>query len=146
MSTKQPLRRTVSLVLALAVMLWAGAVPAMSSSLTYVHACRMSQSAMHGTQLSSHHCCPRQIHTSSSLPEPIVFTAVALCYQDCCAVRSHPARGFTFLARDGRPSADTFRISVTATATPSATTFERRTVSAPRFTKAVFDLKADLRI
>jgi hypothetical protein len=147
MSTKQQLRRTVSLSLALALMLWAQAVPAMNPSSAHVHACRgMSHAAMHGTQLSSHPCCPQQLHATFSLPEPSVTTVASLCHQDCCTVQRQPARGFTFLASNNRPAADSVRESVESTATPSATTFEVRVVHFSPFTKAVFDLKADLRV
>lgn len=146
MRTRQQLRRIVSLGMALALILWAAAVPAMNPSSMYVHACRgMSHGAMHSTQLSSHHCCPQQLRTTSSLPDPAV-TAASVCHQDCCTVRRQPTRGFTFLASNSKPSADSVRTSVGATATPSATTFEVRAAHCPRFTKAVFDLKSDLRI
>jgi hypothetical protein len=102
--------------------------------------------AMHAEQLGSHHCCPHQLHTTSTLPEAWGITAASLCHQDCCTVRRQPARGFAFLASDSRPSADIVRTSAAETVAPSATTFAVSAAYSPAFSKAVFDLKTDLRI
>jgi hypothetical protein len=146
MCTKRQLRRTVSLGLALALMFWTAAVPAMNPSSTYVNACRGMHAAMHTTQLSSHHCCPHQLHTTSTLLEPSATAATSLCHLDCCTVRRRPSRSFAFLANNIRPSADTVRTSAEETVAPSATAFAVLAVHSPVCTKAVFDLKADLRI
>jgi hypothetical protein len=142
MRTEQ-LRRTVSLILALALMLWAEAVPAINPSTINMRACHgMSHKAMH----PAYHCCPQQLPAASSLPEPSFTTISSFCQQNCCTVRRQPVPRLTFLASGNRSLADSTHTCVGAIAIPPATVFEDQVVHSPSFAKAVFDLKTDLRI
>jgi hypothetical protein len=138
-------RRVVLLVLAIAV--WVHAAPAMSPSAALPGACHgMSHAAAHGAQFTSHHCCPPRMQAGSGAPAPVVISADARCYDDCCTQRRQPSRALAFLSSDDRQSADSARRSKNRSGARPTAMFELPIAPSHAFTKLVFNLKSDLRI
>ena len=150
MHLRSEIRRLISVALALFLLLWVGAGTSASAVSESAHACHtgtthLQRSSTLRTGEFSHQCCPRHAG-SPSLSEESVHVVSLSCQQSCCKLRGQPPRTPAYLASSNQRSP--------CSAAPSANRFfgERREACAivsapiPPFTKAVFDLKADLRI
>ena len=141
----QKSRRTVSLVLALALSLWVQMGSATAQPEPLHLACHMAlghSQPVHST--ANHRCCPGFHATQASvLPSLMEGT---LCHQDCCTVRQQPERTLPFVANAGVSVAHALdTVATTTDAHPTRVLGKSLQHSRP-FSRAVFDLKADLRI
>lgn len=139
-------RRTVSLVLVLALSVWVQVSPLMAE--TPQHACHMgmkhSQPIQSNANIGAHRCCPGE-HAASN-PVAHFLTDGTLCHQDCCSLRQQPERGLPFVANaGGATSVDGEAQTTEATVLPIRPLDAKPPYFLP-FARAVLDLKADLRI
>lgn len=140
-------RRTVSLVLVLALSFWVQVGPLMTETASPQHACHMgmkhSQPIESNANIGAHRCCPGE-HAASN-PVAHFLTDGTLCHQDCCSLRQ-PERGLPFVANaGGATSVDGEAQTTEATALPIRLLDAKLPQFRP-FARAVFDFKADLRI
>jgi hypothetical protein len=144
------IRRKMSLVLTLTLLLWVGAGPEASAISVHPPGCIAGTThSQHGSAAgitgSSHHCCPPPADSASSLQESF-HTASVACQQSCCKLGRQPAHAVACLTSDNRHTPDSTGPSAKKICGAPSTTFEVTSAPVPPFHKAVFDLKADLRI
>jgi hypothetical protein len=144
------LRRLVSLVLTLTLLLWVGAGTAANAYSGHGSVCPAG--AMHsehvnatGAEAVSHHCCPQHPSSALSLEESLNSTSPA-CQRSCCKVRRQPLYDVACLGSDNRQAPYSAVLPANNLYGAPTTTFEVAIAPAPSFQKAVFDLKSDLRI
>jgi hypothetical protein len=141
-------RQALSLVLALALSLWVQVGPATAETASPHHACHMgmshSQSASPNAKAASHRCCPG-LH-STPAPSAHFFSDEILCHQDCCTVGQQPERRLPFVANGNRHAASGTEMVAARVPAPPASLLDANLATSRPFARAVFDLKADLRI
>ncbi|SRR5271166_1482118 len=138
MSSQRAIRRTLSLIVALSVVLWAGSGLAMLAA-DYGAECH---ARMFPTQQQAHTvpCCPSR---AASVPSSFIQTP------PCCDVSSQPERLLVFPATSGksRPSQLSAHSAANAVFAPAQRSSAfLLVVDSPPFVKPVFDKKTDLRI
>src|ERR1700685_673578 len=150
MHSSMQIRRMMSMVLTLALLLWVGA--GSEASAIPVHPSGCHAGMMHaehartsGANASAHHCCP-QPASSVILVESSFHVASVACQQSCCKLQRQPAHAVACLARDNRQTPDSTGPSAKKICGAATANLEVASASIPPFHKAVFDLKADLRI
>jgi hypothetical protein len=139
-------QRTLSIALALTLLFWAEVVPAAKASSAQMHACRahvMHPQQLHHMSAGMHACCPQP--EAALLPSPIAMAKIA-CQQDCCKIGGQPAPRVPFLLSSNKAPAMARSVSTDRVASPEAQAQGLIRFYPPPITKAVFDLKTDLRI
>jgi hypothetical protein len=146
MHLQSEIRRLISLVLTLSFLLWVMGRPAASAFSQYASSCHggtmhLQPASTSGAQTSAHHCCPQHASPSVVLEEQ----TNAACQQSCCKLRQQPLQGAAYLASDDRQTSYSGLPANNTYGTPTAT-FDVAVVTSAPIHKAVFELKADLRI
>jgi len=154
MISRSAMRRSLSLVLSLVIVLWAETGLAMPSASGHGSKCRVRMVQMHrhathsATLASSSSCCRQGPHTMPCCP-PHPAPAAAQCGErlGCCDISSQPARPLAFLVASG----NSVSLQLSANS-PAGTIF----VAAPSSSaillighapqRPVLELKTDLRI
>ncbi|MGB7555284.1 MAG: hypothetical protein WBM04_12995 [Candidatus Korobacteraceae bacterium] len=140
MISRSAVRKRLSLVLSLVIVLWADTGLAMPLASGHGSKCHAQMAHMHQHATHSMPCCPS--HTAfalTQLGDPHV----------CCDISSQPARPLAFLVAYGRSLSVQLRASgPTGTILPP---IQSRAAllsikQAPHFVRPVFELKTDLRI
>jgi len=151
MSSRQQIRKASSLILAIALVLWAGAGVATVQTSNNSRQCRARMSHLYRATSAAMHamspgCCPGHV---SSKPGCTSYPAAAppRDYRpDCCDLSNLPARPRAFLIASHTP----VELTAHTTAGPSLVSSPPRgglwLGESPPFTKRVFDMKTDLRI
>jgi len=137
MSSQRAIRRTLSLIVALSVVLWAGSGLAMLAA-DYGAECH---ARMFPTQQQAHTvpCCPSR----ASVPPSLIQAP------PCCDLSSQPERPLAFLATSGKSHPNQFSAHNAACALFEPAPRKSAVllvVDSPSFVKPVFDKKTDLRI
>lgn len=135
--------RGTSFGLIVALLLWAQMLPAANVSSTQMHACHVHDMHMQASRMagSMHSCCPKPIAALPASP-----TAKAACQQDCCKVGRQPAPRVPYLASSNKAPSVAQGTSIDGILLSSIQSERSFRTVLPLTTKAVFDLKTDLRI
>jgi len=133
------MRRTLSLILAASVGLWAECGLAMLSASSHAAQCHAAMSHAHHA-VAAMPCCPS--HSVS---------AVAHLFDppSCCDLSSRPARPLASAVVPGKFRFGQFsanRVAGAVFAPPQRSAAPRPAAESPPFLKSVFDMKTDLRI
>jgi hypothetical protein len=149
MISRRAMRRSLSLVLSLVIVLWAESGLAMPAASSHGWKCHVGMVQMNGhtahtvTPEKGPHsmpCCPS--HPAPALSQSAEHTG-------CCDISSQPARPLAFLVSSG----NSFSLQWNATGPAGTILVQAQSRSAflageesPRFVRPVFELKTDLRI
>jgi hypothetical protein len=140
MISRSAMRRSLSLVLSLAVGLWANSGWVMPPAADLGSKCHTQKVQMHQHASHSLPCCP-----SHPAPAPTQSTN----HPGCCDMSGQPARPLVFLVVSGRSRS----LPLSASAAAGTILRQLRSRSAlpsieqtSRFVRPVFELKTDLRI
>jgi hypothetical protein len=144
------IRRMMSLVLTLALLLWVGAGSEASAIPVHPSGCHagmmhIEHARISAANASAHHCCPQPASSVVSVESSFHVASVA-CQQSCCKLQRQPAHAVACLARDNRQTPDSTGPSANKICSVPTSNFEVAIAPIPALHKAVFDLKADLRI
>jgi len=156
MISRSAMRRSLSLVLSLVIVLWAETGLAMPSASGHGSKCRVRMVQMHRhathsvTLATPSGCCQQGPHTMSCCPpHPAPAATHWADRPGCCDMSSQPARPSAFLVASG----NSVSLQLSANG-PAGTIFVPALSSSaflwgdksPQFVRPVFELKTDLRI
>ncbi len=149
MYSRMQVRRMMSLVLTLALVLWVRAGSEASAIPVHPSGCHAGMMQEHARisemNASAHHCCPRPASSVDSVEKSLPVASVT-CQQSCCNLQRPPAHAVACLGSDNRQTTENIGPSVKSMCGAPSTTFELADAAISPFHKAVFDLKTDLRI
>jgi hypothetical protein len=131
--------RATSFGLIVALLLWAQMLPAANVSPTQMHACQAHEMHMQASHMAGamHSCCPRPVAARTAKPA---------CQQDCCKVGRQPAPRVPYLASSNKPPSIAKATSTEGTISSAVQSDRLIRTLLPVTTKAIFDLKGDLRV
>jgi hypothetical protein len=149
MSARLKIRRAASLLLTVALLLWAEIGVAQFSASGHgmqCHAQMAHPSAAATAVTMSAGCCPHHLSTKLGCPSHPGAVVSPAYRPDCCAIGSRPERPRTFLIAAGA-SADAGAVQAFQPTLPPPARVAGLSLSASLpFVPSVFDQKADLRI
>jgi hypothetical protein len=134
------MRRSLSLVLALAIVFWADTGLAMLGASGHGSKCHVQMTQMHPHAAASMHCCPSH---------PALALTQLGDHPGCCDISSQPTRPLAFLVVSGRSRSIQFRAGGPAGTILPPVQSGAASLSiehTPQFVRPVFELKTDLRI
>ena len=140
MISRSAMRRRLSLVLSLVIVLWAGPGLAIRPASGHGAKCHVQMADVHQHANHSMACCPS--HPSLALTQ-------WSDHPGCCDIGSQPARPLAFLVVSGRSRS--IQLSASGPAASILAPVESRSAlpsieQTPQFARPVFELKTDLRI
>jgi hypothetical protein len=151
MSGNATIRKVLTAMLALAILLWAEAGLALVAG-DQVMACRTMM--MHGPASTMAASDDTDMADSGAMPccpsDPAQAPVLAADHPPCCSVSNDAERPLAFLVNSERstthPTDPAAAADSSFVPTPSQYFGEMRSADAPRFVKPILELKTDLRI
>jgi hypothetical protein len=140
MISRSAMRRRLSLLLSLVIVLWANTGLAMTLASGHGAKCHAQMVRVHQHATRSMPCCPSH---------PALALTQRGDHPDCCDMSSQPARPVAFLVVSGRSRCIQLRASGPAGAIllPLQSRLASLSIEhTPQFVRAVLELKTDLRI
>ena len=149
------MRRSLSFVLALVIVLWADTGLAMPAASGHGYKCHARMMHMHqhatrfATPAAALGCCRQRTHSTPCCPSrPAPAPTQGADSPGCCDIGSQPARPLAFLVASGNSLSA--QLSANGPAGPMVPVSSGSTIlsidHSPRFIRPVFELKTDLRI
>ena len=151
MAWRQQTRRMASLLLTIALGLWAETGLAMPAVSGHGPQCGMHMSHLHRAAAPATHgvwsgCCPRHITANAACPSHRWLQTSFQQRPDCCALKNQPRRPCAYLIASGELSLESAMAASGTSRMASASRFAGSGSTSPSFVKPVFDCKTELRI
>ena len=147
MISRQQSRRLTSLVIMLALLLWAQLGVATMPASGHGPQCHghmsVGHSAAHGIHAG---CCPRHLSATHECPSHPTLAIAPADHPGCCAISNRPSQPLAFVVTARTLMQSGIQVSAGLNPTADATDGATRPDQSPPILQSVFDKKADLRI
>jgi hypothetical protein len=150
MSYRQQFRKAASLLLTVALLLWAEAGLAMVPASGHSSQCHANMSGMHQATAATHAmaagCCPRHVSAKPGCTAHPNFLLAPKHHPDCCTVNSRPSRVEALLVASRASMEFGLQVLTEPDLVLALTAPATRVDESPPFNQSVFDQKTGLRI